>query len=73
MMRLYDWEVGKHQILVEDTVHTFRQYLPASHWEDYEEQQENMLTSWVLRNKFWNEVQWITDQDKGGIYHPRDI
>lgn len=39
MMWLDDWEARKHQIMVEDTAHTCKQYLYVYQQEDLEEDQ----------------------------------
>ena len=67
MTRLDAWDVGKHQMLMEETKRTWKQYLSASWQEELEEQRA--MTSQLLScvGKMWIAVRWIMEQEKGGI------
>ena len=66
------WESCQHQILVKETQRSFEKYLLAARWQKYEEQREKTYTILVLCDILQYAVQWMTDREKGGVYHPKD-
>ena len=66
-------KVNNHRMLLEETLRTCTQYLTAEHTEESEEHRAKTFHSLVLRGKLRTAVQWITEQDMGGILQHTEL
>ena len=41
--------------------------------EDTKNQRESTYTSFVLKGELWAAIRWITNRERGGVYHTRYI
>ena len=67
------WEVGGVGMLEEDTVRTHVQCLSTIRGEGSTEHQAKIFHILVLSGKLRLFIQWITDRDKGRVFHPGGI
>ena len=63
--RLDAWEVGRFEMLVEDTPRYSTQYLTAVSREETAEHRAKTFHGLVLRGKLRTAVRWITERKKG--------
>ena len=59
-------------MLVKYTMRTCKQLLMAARWEDTEDYSASTYTSLALHSNLRSAVQWITDRDRGVVYHHGD-
>ena len=71
--RLDAWDAGESGMLVEDTAHTYAQYLSNRRGKDTVEHQAKIFHSLVLRGKLCYSILRITEGEKGGVFQPVDI
>ena len=60
--RLDAWEAGRHEMMVEETLHTCAQYLTSARREESEEHRDKTYHSLVFQGKLRMLVRWITEQ-----------
>ena len=63
--RMDAWGVGKHAMLVEDTLRSCEEYLTVARREETAEHWAQTYHSLVLRRKLRTEVRWITERENG--------
>ena len=64
------WEAEEFEMLTEDMVRTWAQYLSISRGEDTPDHWEKIYHILVLWGKLNLAVQLITDRKKGGVFQP---
>ena len=60
-------------MMVEDTVSTCAQYLSPSRGGGTPEHWLNIFHILVIRCKIRSPVWWVSNRDKGGVFHTGDI